>query len=328
MNGEWASYVLRLFGNLLHLRHVFLCGLCSILPANFTSMFAQDHREQLKIAADNHQLNREKVRTWSGTVKLTDYTILTRHRVEPPDVTTEIMHHEADFALRAEPRMLRWDLRWDVHRDADAPEPRIIASRGLVRNGELTELLLHDGGELPKRIRVMAEKQLSVGPTSATFDPVYFLGPWGENVADRLNFIYRQRGSDWTVERDGPLLTVTRDVAQRLNRYVVSLDQGATPVRFEASDGQGESWEWEYQKIDDVWLPRRLTYQDSRFEALDNRRAGVLERTRIRHIDWIETKVNEPIPEAEFTYDRLGIEVGDTIRNDLTGETYRYRKEE
>lgn len=176
----------------------------------------------------------------------------------------------------------------------------------------------------------MAQKELSVGPTSATFDPAYFLGPWGENLSDRFGFIYKQRGSDWTVERDGPLLTVTRDVAQRLKRYVVNLDRGATPVRYEASGrgGPAETWEWEYQKVNDLWMPRSLMFQNSQFEELKDRRAGILERTRIRHIDWIETKVNEPIPDAEFTYDRLGIEVGDTISNDLTSETYRYRGEE
>ena len=298
-----------------------------VLSVHCIGLAAQEHRELLKLAVDVHRSNRAKIRTWTGILTVTDSTIEDNAAA---DAKSESMRHELRFAWNAETGVLKWDFRWDLEADVDPLVQRMTASRGLRRDGSLTIVRVFAGDRPAKQINVMAEDTLSISPRSDTFDPMYFLGHQGQNPAERLQFLYDQNAEGWKIERNGPLLTLSTRVERPVfNEYVINLDEGAALVRYvgRSADGQ-ETWEWEYQKVSNVWVPRRLLFQNTDLVERPNEDGGqaeTVERTRMRLLEWKNTKVNEPVPDAEFTYGALGIEDGDRITDERTGEAYAYR---
>jgi hypothetical protein len=283
------------------------------------------------LAAEIHQSNRDKIHTWSGLVKVADSTILVYADEHRPDVVSEGEKHEIRFAARINPRMLKWEFRLNLERPDDGDSKQPVTAKGLVRDGEFTEVEVYDGKTPFRHISVNAEKHLSVGPTSNTFDPMYLFTDRGYDLAERFRFLHEQKNFDWKVERADPLMKVTFN-GPVLNQYVVNLESGASLVRYEGRSPQGqEIWEWEHQKVGDVWVPHRLLYQNTKSNPPANDEGElrpILERTRMRQFEWTESRVNESIPDAEFTYASLGIKDGDRITNRVKGETYRYRAED
>lgn len=315
-------------------------AVCVIFVGLFLSPLGATHRifaamkgdkELLSLVADVYRGNKGRIQGWSGQILVTDTDYLDGQQLNKTESKVE-------FVADTSSRQLRWD--WNVRsKEGDTTRSKLTMFNGLLNKDGFAFVRQDVGERAPiKTIEIVPRNEFSAGPLSNTFDPMYFLGYRGEDVADRFRMFhdhYSEPGlAGWTVSRQVDLVTLEYENNGMVNRYIVDLAQGGTLLRYEASSPteggdellESEKMEWTYEYANEVWVPKTTRYEKlERFEVRNGK--PVLsdhERRATREIKWIDNRINERISDDEFDLNKLGIRDGDVIADKLTGTTYRY----
>ncbi len=269
--------------------------------------------ELLKLAASGHQANKERIRTWSGSVQLTDTNI-----EEGGPKLHKISHVE--YAYDCIRKAMRWNRHYKefVRTEANGTvtHPSFKSTCGMLKEGALYRLLdlskgIEDNKTRPT-VTVSSERPI-LGPTSEDFDPMYWFTDHGQPLEDRFIFLYKNskdKGlNHWQVTRHDNRVIVEyvegNDGRDKLmNRYEVDLSQGCNLVAYDASEPSvTEKWRLSFTSAAGVWVPSRISY-----ECVHVNRSRVA-----REMEWVENVVNEPLSSTVFELETLGVTKGDRL---------------
>src|SRR5690606_35348572 len=170
---------------------------------------------------------------------------------------------------------------------------------------------------------IHGEKNISFGPGSVDFDPMYCFTDYGEPLHERFSKLYEiiseGNGNAWSIDRVGHTVILTSesgrpDVGKVVSSYTIYLSKGANVVAYKGSDKNTESsLTYDFKLISNSWLPIKYVYESSRTR----------ERTHFRgEARWLENHVNLPPDESLFSLAALGALEGDRVKDSRSGTQY------
>lgn len=272
------------------------------------------------------QSNTSRVKTWAGKVIVKDEAAYPGYPVEKSSGTV-------DYVLDTASGQLRWT--WEV--DVSDTMTGLARSNGLIagdRFTSLTEDVAAPGGEPTRSVQVTEPSSMSVSPSSKTFDPRYYLGYRGEDLVERLTYFIEHADEDevsnWTVTKDGDLVTLSFDDGSLTNKYVMDLSKGGALVQYRATQAPNNlsNWVGEYTEVDGIWMPATLTYTShSEVQNADAEKSNENDKSLVaietRSLEWVDTEVNKPLADDAFELTAIGIRENDLVADAVSGITYR-----
>ncbi len=278
----------------------------------------------------SYRSNWEMVLTWQGAVEVLDT------RVREKNTPTQVKWSSRSlFCYQAEPYALRWN--WNVlDPEGERNGPKIV--NGLHLDGKLTllEVDLTTEGISKRTVRILPPERYKSGPSRRAFDPIYYSGYNGKNLADLFSFFHRNADElatdGWRVYEDKNLVTLECNTPQSMNRYTADLSLGGNLVLYESEDRKDTevvsrlTWQASYEKNEGVWLPSKVTRKNEKYSKEKPGESGEKRQnsSSIRSVRWIVSIVNKPISEEEFTLKKIRLNPGDMIHNTFSGEVTEY----
>jgi hypothetical protein len=287
--------------------------------------------ELLRGMATEHRDNKERILTWTGsaTVDLSDME----------DTGTNGVHNLAhvDFAYDQRNSRMRWAWTYDeCVQIKDGQERHVVVGSkvGMVKDGAYyvadPASRQVDGAQ---QFIIHGLDELRRGHMSDDFDPFIYFAPHDVSLDQRFEGLYElwkkaqeQGGSHtgWTIAQDGDLVTVeTRrevpDYGSITNRYVVDRSRGSTVRSYESSDPEvQQTFRFDFENVGGAWLPKTFAL------SLVNLKR---KKTASAEVRWTENRINEPLPEDEFSLDALGARSGDRVDDIRAGVQFTFRPE-
>jgi len=281
--------------------------------------------ELLRAVAMQNKANNEAILTWKGNVIIHD----SAKRTDGYDREVE---RKASFAFGRVEDAVRWCMDTSVVRciveGKSVPDPEAGYYGGMLKDDRYYNYKIYEK-EKPYKWHhlVIFDKKRATGEMFAlNFDPTYFLKHHGADIPERLMFLYKEANNpklhDWSVTRDGNLVTVETRPDGNVNRYVFDLSKGGSMVSYYGKDAKDEEkWTYDFEKKGEVWVLKAV---DQTHEYAMS--AGVKVSSRKR-VEWIDNIVNESLDPDEFTFDKLGVKPGDLVHDTLSGVVFRYKEE-
>lgn len=282
--------------------------------------------EQLKVVAEAHKANREKITTWQGNAE-----VVTRRGEEEHRRLVE-------FAWDARTDSHFW--RWSPDPDADAEE--VVWFQRHSENG-----MIHDG-------QISLFRQMFPNPKYKRLggDPALHLiikerrgGGWGDrgnrefHAREHLDFHGTPTSYEWLMEyyreadnrllegsvsREDDRVTFERVSAQMTCRYVFDLSKGGNLVEFTQrvmlvnllKSRAHIAYDWE--EVDGISVPKSFASQGYRSDK----------PLKTMKVKWTRNVLNKPIPEGTFTVENIGILPGDRVIDQITDTKSIYKADE
>jgi hypothetical protein len=194
---------------------------------------------------------------------------------------------------------------------------------GLIADTAFTEISesLHEGRRAATLV-IQGSERAKFGPTSETFNPLYFLAPSSEDLAVRFRIflaaIEKGTGDDLKVSRENDTITVESITGEFGTTHVVDLAQGGNLASYHGwSPGPVKTeYTFHYASQNGVWVPKQIEYSNAKPSG-----------TVTRRIDWLESRVNAAVPDDAFSLESIGVEPGDRIYDSRSKTTIYYKDE-
>jgi len=248
--------------------------------------------ELLRLVAEAHRANVDKIMTWRGRVTVTTTGV---HGMPYPENAV------VEFAYDRSKRASLW--KWIAQNDAGADEgdirdmPMGALRHGMIIDGSLYWLNAKDVGTPFASLTIAPASQIKRSPMGFDFQVMYWLSDDYDDVGRRFRLYYdlHKQGQDLPdvcVVRVGEkvILEIKRD--DLLNRYTVDLSQGALLVAYDAGTSE---WRFTNEEHGGAWVRKAISY---------------VWRSHNRKLVWTENVVNEPLAPDEFSLARLGVRKG------------------
>jgi peroxiredoxin len=285
--------------------------------------------ELLKIVAEAHLANKERIQTWSGRATIEDQSYEEGRTTKERRLKSSVR-----FAYDRQREATRWNYRqeedrWVIDNNDVKINRKPYLNNGMKKDGVFYQL--YNYKEDSDETRTMAIRPLRYaegGMFSEDFDPIWYLTNAGENLAERLEFYYRNANnpniSDAEVTADGNQVVLEITSPGVINRYKFDLSAGGNLVSYFGSDSQVTGWYyWRYQKLKDIWVPESFTYINVNAAKYAEGKHKFW-RNSIRRVEFAENVINEPIDAAEFSFAKIGLRPGDRIYDGRTGRDYEF----
>ena len=298
----------------------------------------------LPLVAERERANRDALRTWRGKCVL-------RHLAFGDEGHKETVRHTVEFVLdRTTPggHSLRWRMRIEggtarnIRDMVERPQPPRF-HHGLLRGDFLVEIFpyrVEDGR--PSGVAVRHRSDAADGGVllpNPRFDPMTYTDKVEFHIGDDARSMIERapglRGDRRIVRREGDVVVIEsrpRAAPPGVNvgtrRYAIDLSKGASLLSCHSVDSRGmeQLWEYDFEKVKDVWMVKRASYKQSM--PID----GQLVVSRWRIAEFSETVVNELIDPKKFTWAALGVPKGCRVTDERwgpgKGATWRYDPEE
>ena len=305
-----------------------------------------DEAEILPVAAKQYQANLDSIRTWRGTIEITDDSVFTRspeEKIDPhvtkSEATVEFVCDRQKKAFRSNYSCRKMEIKGamphELGRNDHLPHKPVL---NIMVKDDGYYRFLYDAGydSLPSED---GKRQIPVGrfavisPSNERkgtqalgeeIDPFYWFTYRGRNVKEVFDNYYawhkaKEDLSHVSLSQTGNIVTlVVRGGDQGFNTFTVDLGQGANLIGYSAASGPRETlenWTYEYAIVNGAWVPRRVTLE----MVLPD------EFHIIRTLQWVKSVVNEPVKEEEFSLVKLGLRQGDEVQDHRIGKTYRIK---
>ena len=280
-----------------------------------------DDVELIGFLAAQNEANRSRIVTWRGNATVEDVVIS-----ELKEPGTLRRRSTVDFVCDQGRSAVRW--RWCVEGQSrsegepyQAPEYREKLHIGMKKDDKFY-YYKKINENFPNSLFIRPGAKLEPIKRGHVFNPMWYYSPFHFDVVEHLQYIHRlardRKILRWRVMRQADLVTVECDKDGIINRMVFDVSQGGLLVRYFGKDsGAEDTVEISWMKIKDTWLPASYIVR--------NVSKGTLQE---RKVSFRKNVVNEPVGAEEFTYEKLGLEPGDKIQDQLVGVTYRYKYDE
>ncbi|NOX54654.1 MAG: hypothetical protein GXP27_09490 [Planctomycetes bacterium] len=277
--------------------------------------------ELLQLAASAHEENREKLHTWRGKILFLMESGSPQEllRGQPQYRKRAMITFVSDIPGRR--RRCNWkDLE---HFRVDNGKKKTLGLRNIstivtrgvyyrFRSGESDQRRKMDSPtrkrlSKPSAIILSAEKAPAGQFQAEGFDPLFFFGSGAKDVAGLLRLYYEryahgkhpgQSVVHW--KRKGDEIILTTRLRGCVNRYTLSLARGGALIEYFASEpNHGRETEtWKYTCSGGVWVPEEYHFQTTETPSGHSVRVSLV---------WVESIVNEPVDEEEFSLSKFGI---------------------
>lgn len=275
----------------------------------------------LKVAADRHRANRERIATWEGRVAVT--------------TSRQGMGAPYDGTLRATGRFA-WDVasgnkRWNWDGDPLSP-PSDLSERnsngGMLKDNAYYMLHRKDPSHAVTVLVGPAEDARDVigGWWNPVLNPEIWIDYHGAKLDEFLLMMRRDWEKakvhpelDYSLRRTGSVLFLERHMKPKTGfnggqTEEIDLAQGGNLVRFFNESGDGiEDWRWKWEEASGVWVPKQI-------DIVSKRKPNTIES---RTFVITENRVNESLPPDAFTVEAMGARPGDFVLDKRTGTKYR-----
>jgi thiol-disulfide isomerase/thioredoxin len=315
----------------------------------------RDHVELLRYVAAQNQQNKGKIRTWKGMATVEDRESADEEGVGYDSSTT------VGFVFDQARKSVRWNETLDkwmrIERGQRIPQATPQIFNGMVTPGGLyrfaqSDDVLDDSDKRPMVLTICEPDDGSWGrlvkdsygrqqPPFRDFNPMagFDVGmfPFGDfSVLSSIDFLMLRGGlgqdlSVYLALADSPGLagikvilsgdTIMIDIgdADVCVRYTLSLSQGCNPIACDSILPVGHSeWRWTYESVDGIWVPKTFSETSHRKGKCDEQ----------RKVTFVENRVNLSVEPGAFDLYRLGIQVGDKVVDQRTGQEYIYLGED
>lgn len=277
----------------------------------------------LPVTALLQQENLKRIRTWQGEATI-EYT-----RIENGEVQVHL-DASAEFVLDETRDAVRW--RWSTLRHEDRHDGDLVGRPTLLE--EIDAMIKGKGfykytfgyttreGERHKSLVIFPRERAYREKGLYQFHPKYSMTPYRRDMQDFLWYAYKHRDDPQytpsTVRREGQLVIMEKRREGILERYTFDTDKGGALMLYENNrpDGQ-ETFEYTFEEHTGAWVPKVET---SYYEHRDAEQILV----RKQRVEFVRNVVNEPIPESEFTLERLGVRPGDRVSDHLLRNANRH----
>lgn len=285
----------------------------------------RDHLDLLRYVAVTYTQNKAKIRTWQGTA-----AVDSRGNYE----TTGVGYHRGaavQFVFDRARKSVRWNeilqksTKIERGQETLLPTPLVINGMmtpgGLYRFGQ-NELLPGDPAKRPLMLTIYSPSE-SLQPQFHDFSPLYYLdtprGDVAQDISGFLGWADHPGMAGIKVIREGDEVTIDMSMNNLGQHYTVSLSQGCNPIRYETVQPDS-TWQyrWTYESIDGLWLPKTWAETVHAKGSRDDQ----------RKVTFVENRVNQPVEPGAFDLYRLGIQVGDKVDDQRTGQKYTYLGED
>ncbi|MFI4860039.1 MAG: M56 family metallopeptidase [Phycisphaerales bacterium JB063] len=281
--------------------------------------------ELLLRVAEAHRDNTRRIETWTGRADVTD-----QHT--DPEGDGYSMTSVAEF-VTDQNQGKRW--RWEVTEaqrtegGVRAEDPRQISVADEMIHGgafyKLSDGIRRAGSDDWERTMVVLpaeEAGRHISMKSRSLDPHWYLTNDGSAIPDWLVFFYEHRdeiGGRLAVTRKEAVVTVELTQRGTLRRLRFDLEQGGNLIERHVTQGES-TWNTEitYREIEGVWIPARYVHTWRTPDRGEHRREVVFR----------DQVLNQPVPEAEFTMEAMGILPDMRVSDHLRGLAYEYPNDE
>lgn len=274
--------------------------------------------EVLNRVAQEFRINLGKLKTWQGAFVVTD-------TMQVGGKVAGTKKYHVTYCVDQTKESFRWNRK---------TIEETVASGGATNPGDLTyesgmrkrDTFIRYG---PKKLSSSHGAAATSGPTnlinygirSTDFDPMYFFSDFGSDLGNRFDFFYQHSGDftwHWKTSVVADRVQVESVVNIGTNRYVMDLSKGATAAELFLQDRDEKSqtvtqetkWTGEYRQVNDVWVPHLIMiYNETKANS---------SRTN-RVVEWIDQKVNEPLPEDAFSTAAMETLPGDIVFDRRSG---------
>lgn len=271
--------------------------------------------ELLQLIAAEWQANREKIRTWQGTVRRISNSLSA-----DPDEVDIYREGTVAFAYSRAKQAKRWNYSYDKFVRVEGGNRRPVempSSNGMLKGGAFYSYQPPLDAQPSHSVLVHEPSEVSFGPASSAFDPMFWFTDYGQNLAKLFKFYYENSDThDRRIRRDGSIVTV-ETTGPILNRHIVDLSQGGNLIRYEgAGPNISETWTFSYEQRKGVWLPRKTTFENK------NERSN---ETTIVKMEWTNQILNEELPQETFSLAALRARPGDLVKDTRSGTEYQFQ---
>ncbi len=292
-------------------------------PGEKTVASLPESLDLLRYVVLTYRQNKAKIKTWQGKATVESRQTYDR-TASGQDFSANIK-----FVFDRAKKSIRWNDTLEEYaritggQDEPQPTPQIVngmmTPEGLYRLGR--DGMPGNPAKRPLTLRIypLRDSFGRLQPQNFDFNPLYYLDTSRGDVARDLSGyigMANQPGlSRIKVIREGDSVTIDMSMSNITQRYTVSLSQGCNPVSYETIEPTWTwKYRWTYESVDGVWLPKTWT------ETV--RQKGV--RNEDRKVAFVENRVNQPVDPAAFSLPQLGLEKGDTVYDERTGQRYQY----
>jgi len=280
--------------------------------------------ELLKIIADGYEANLDKLKTWQGQAEITSSVSIGSGQ----EIVERKGRYKADFLIDRTRDAIRWT--WfpieEIENEEGQENKSVTNPMAGMSKGECDYVLFYSGyGQQGERrnLNIYPRDQWPRNFEGIGFDPVHILEKEiYPDIVGQLRYYHQLGGktvhSNGRIIRNGDIVTFETDndrggnYGRIITRFVFDLSKGCSLREFFTSSRVSEGhWKLDYEKIADVFVIKSVYHKHK-----DKRQASE------RNATLINTDVNKPIDETEFSLGRLGLKSGDEIKDTRTNLTY------
>ena len=315
----------------LHRAFYILAAILLIFNPNTSATITGD-KELLRLIANAYQNNIDKIVSWKGKAQIHDYTTNGAFNNESYDNRT--IDHSVEFVYDKAIAAARWN--WDVKSDTLKRGPSqsvnpdlyfkntmIMGSRSYTHGPIFPDPILPDVTPRPSTLVIRSSHDEKPKMLSVDFHPMYYFRLVEDDIVERLMFYYENAEnaalSDGSINRNNNIVVFETKAGNSINRFTFDLSLGGNLISYYAEDPITKvEYGFEYQSVKGAFIPKHFAYENT-----NNRHDPP--RIYKREVEFLESALNEPIPRAEFEFEKLGIAPGDTIIDTLMGLEYQYK---
>lgn len=304
-----------------------LLTLSALLMETAFAEFTGD-AELMRLVAEGSRANQEKIQTWQGSVRIRESHSGADHTGAPAERQPEI---QVEFAYDLSLQAKRWDISVveAAQGDSGAAANRNVLrkSRGLLVLDTLYKIGPYSakGDDSRQPCFVYDISRRPLGLSNGTFDPFYYFTPSPMDYEKRYESLKKSKDRQdsgigvRSLTRDGDLIIYESVLAGNVNRFTFDMSQGCNLVELYGVGPSSAPYRWscDYGEIDGVWLPKRITIDQSPLHAGDS-------ETLTEYIEFTNTRLNQDIPESDFSVDALGMASGTAIFDQRIMKQYPY----
>jgi hypothetical protein len=150
--------------------------------------------------------------------------------------------------------------------------------------------------------------------------PSLFRDPGGLAIGDFMRGLIKIAPGRWTISQDGSRVAVRREADRISYTCIVDLACGGNAVTIVLASPDGVSEHaYKYKEHDGVWVPEVYTKT-----VAHRNRDGEFVIVRSSEYVWVESVVNQQLPEDAFTLEAIGVRRGDLVDDSVRDVLYTF----
>lgn len=293
------------------------------VPEPPQSTLTKDQSEALRKIVDQYRRLEDGLRTWQG-----EYESESTHYNEHPGLTRSEFKEKGEFLWSREFESAFWRFHryheGGIRNDGSTENNRpTFVCAGLFKDSRLSRYTRVDSSSSGS-LSISVSPEDDSRPYSDGYNPRDHIRIFGRQISDAVE-PYLAPDNEFrstTVAVEDELVVLESEFTNQdtiVFKYVFDKTKDNSLVEYATDNSSKESWknhEYEYEQVGGFYLPARVRYSTSR-DLIDGATKGFIKEIKV-----VSQRINEPVSEASFTLQALGLKPGDLVNDRTTGKAY------